>query len=170
MKMGLEQNIEFRKKLEPLCSALAYSGLAAPPLVSKKLSQQFISQLIAGTKEFDSAEEAAEHFRVLEAMEILRDSVTPRIPINWSDVLGVREALIQTFERQQSEKDPLHKICWYVRFSLMNYLQGFRSDGTVIETINPYTEGAAFIDFDLANKVSLRLKRQGIENRTERLT
>ena len=170
--MGIEQNLKFRKRLEPLCSALAYSGHAAPPLVTRKLSQQVISQIMQGTREFDSDKEAEEHLRVLDAMETLQRSVVPHIPIDWTDVLGVREALIHTFERLKEDQDPLHKVCWYVRFSLMNYLhlQGFRSDGTPIETINPYTEGAAFKDFDLANKVSLRLKKQGIENRVERLT
>src|SRR5258708_25559244 len=116
--MGLEKNIEFKTRLLPLCSALAYSGHAAPPLVAKQLSQQFISQIVKGTRQFDSDDEAEEHLRVLDAMEALQKNVSPRVPIDWTDPLGVREALLHTFERLKEDQDPLHKVCWYVRFSL----------------------------------------------------
>lgn len=164
-------NIKLKTALQELgCSALAFSSLAAPPLVTKKVSQQTVSQLLSGTKEFDSDREAAEFLQVTEAMKYLQNTVVPKIPVDWSNVLGVKDALVQTFEKRKNELDPLHRRCWYVRLSVMNFFQGRRSDGSVIETINYQTEGVAFTDFELASAVVERLKQRGIPARAELLT
>jgi len=170
--IGLEQNIKLKTALQELgCSALAFSSLAAPPITSKRYSQQQISQLIAGTKEFPDDHEAAEFLQVTEAMKHLQEIVTPKIPVDWSNVIGVKDVLIQTFEKRRSELDPMHRRCWFVRLSVHNFFKGLRSDGSVIETMIYYdSDAVAFPSFELANEVVKRLKTRDIPARPEQLT
>ena len=170
--MGLEQNIKLKTALQELgCSALAFSSLAAPPITSKRYSQQQISQLIAGTKEFPDDREAVEFLQVTEAMKHLQEIVTPKIPVDWSNVIGVKDVLIQTFEKRRSELDPVHRRAWFVRLSVHNFFKGLRSDGSVIETMIHYdSDAVAFPSFELANEVVKRLKTRDIPARPEQLT
>jgi len=169
--MPMTDNIKLKTALQELgCSALAFSSLAAPPLVKKKVSQQTTSQWVAGTKEFDSDAEAAEFLQVTEAMKYLQETVTPKIPVDWSNVLGVKNVLIQTFEQRRNELDPMHRRCWYVRLSLLNFFKGLRSDGSVIETINYLTEAAAFTNVEIANEIVKRLNQQNVPAKVELLT
>ena len=170
--MGLEHNIKLRTALKEIdCSALAFSALAAPPLTSKKLSQQVVSQLIAGTREFESDQEAAELLDVVNVMTHLQSTVTPKLPVNWSNVFGVRDTLIQTFEQQKNERDPIENRCWFVRLSVHNFFQGLRTDDSVIGTLNYYdAEAAAFTNYELASEVSKRLNQRGVANKVEILT
>jgi len=73
------EHIKLKTALQELgCSALAFSSLAAPPITSKRYSQQQISQLIAGTKEFPDDREAVEFLQVTEAMKHLQEIVTSK--------------------------------------------------------------------------------------------
>jgi hypothetical protein len=170
--MGLEQNIKLKTALQELgCSALAFSSLAAPPITSKRYSQQQISQLIAGTKEFPDDREAAEFLQVTEAMKHLQEIVTPKIPVDWSNVLGVKDVLIQTFEKRRNDLDPLENRCWFVRLSVHNFFQGLRTDDSIVGTLNYYAdEAAAFVSYELASEVSKRLNQRGVANKVEILT
>ncbi len=170
--MANQHNIRFRTGLQALnCSASAFAALAAPPLVSKKISQQYVSQLVAGTREFDSDEDAKEFFRVIDTMTHLQEIVTPRLPIAWGDVLGVQDVLARTFEQRKHETDPMHRRCWFVRLSMHNFLKGFRSDGSVIETMTFYdSEAVAFTDYGLASELERKLKQRDIPVRVELLT
>src|SRR6266853_2245348 len=170
--MANQHNIRFRTGLQSLnCSASAFAALAAPPLVSRKISQQYVSQLIAGTREFDSDEDAKEFFRVIDTMNHLQETIAPRLPIAWSDVLGVQDVLVRTFEQRKNETDPMHRRCWFVRLSVHNFFKGLRSDGSVIETMIYYdSDAVAFPSFELANEVVKRLKTRDVPARPEQLT
>jgi hypothetical protein len=48
------------------------------------MSQQIVSQIIAGTKEFESVDDARDFLNVVSTMEYLQQTVQPRVPINWS--------------------------------------------------------------------------------------
>jgi len=165
--MAAQHNLRFKTLLQTVnCTASAYAILSAE-LVSKKLSQQEVSQLIAGTREFKSDQEAEEHFRVLDSLVLLQETVIPRVPIAWG--LEAKEALVSTFEARRNQEDPIIVQCFYVRLSLMNFLKGVNSSG-VIETINYFKDGAAFEHFSLAEQAVQELKKMGISSKVERLT
>jgi hypothetical protein len=170
--MNLEANIRLKTTLQELnCSALAFSALAAPPLVTKKVSQQLISQYLNGTKEFESEVEAREFLQVAETMRYIKETVVPRVPINWSDVTGIKDVLVQIFERRKDELDPIENRCWFIRLSVNNFFQGLRSDGSIIATMTYYdTRAAAFTRYELASEVAKRLDQRGIANKMEMLT
>jgi hypothetical protein len=170
--MGLEHNIKLRTGLKEIdCSALAFSALAAPPLTSKKLSQQVISQLIAGTREFESDREATELLGVVNVMTHLQNSVTPNLPVNWSNVFGVRDTLIRAFEQQKNERDPMHHRAWFVRLSVHDFFRGLRTDATEIRTMNYFDgDAAAFASYQLADEVVRKLKQRGVAAKAEALT
>jgi len=169
--MVMIDNIKLKTALHELnCSALAFSSLAAPPLVTRKVSQQTVSQWVSGTKEFDSGE-AGEFLQVTEAMKHLQEIVVPKIPVDWSNVLGVKDALVQTFEKRKNELDPIHNRCWFVRLSVHNFFKGLRSDGSVIETMAYYDdEAVAFTNYELASEVAEKLKQRNIPTKVEMLT
>ena len=170
--MANQHNIRFRTGLQTLnCTASAFAALAAPPLVSRKISQQYVSQLLAGTKEFEGDEDAKEFFQVIDTMTHLQQIVTPRLPIAWSDVIGVQGVLAQTFEQRKNQVDPVHHRCWFVRLSMHNFFKGLRSDGSVIDTMTYYdSEAVAFTDYGLASEVEKQLKQRNIPSRVELLT
>ncbi|SRR6266404_1612887 len=170
--MANQHNIRFRTGLQTLnCSASAFAALAAPPLVSKKISQQYVSQLIAGTREFDSDEDAREFFQVIDTMTHLQEIVAPRLPIAWGDVLGVQDVLARTFEQRRNESDPMHRRAWFVRLSVHDYFKGLRTDGTEIRTLNYYDgDAVAFTNYALANEVVDRLKQLGVAAKAELFT
>jgi hypothetical protein len=169
--MAMVNNIKLKIALQDLgCSALAFSSLAAPPLVTKKVSQQTVSQWVGGTKELDETE-AVEFLQVAEIMKHLQQTVTPRIPIAWSDVLGVKDVLVETYEKRKNELDPITRRCWFVRLSINDYFKGMRSDGMEIRTLNYFDEdAAAFTSYELAAKVVKRLNQHGIAAKAEVLT
>jgi hypothetical protein len=169
--MAMTDNIKLKTALGELrCSALAFSSHAAPPLVSQKVSQQTVSQWINGTKELEDSE-AAEFLQVVEAMKYLQEIVVPKIPVDWSNVLGVKDVLVQTFEKRKNELDPINRRCWFVRLSVHHFFQGLRTDGSAITSMNYYNdEAAAFTDYALASEVVKRLKQSGIDSKTEPLT
>src|SRR6266481_990122 len=170
--MANQQNIRFRTGLQSLnCSASAFAALAAPPLVSKKISQQYVSQLIAGTREFDSDQDAKEFFQVIDIMTHLQEIISPRLPIAWSDVLGVQDVLTRTFEQRKNESDPVHRQVWVVRLSVHDYFKGLRSDNSVISTLNYYNgDAAVFTDHKLAGECVERLKQLNVPAKTEYFT
>ncbi len=170
--MANQHNIRFRTGLQALnCSASAFAALAAPPLVSRKISQQYVSQLIAGTKEFDSDEDTKEFFQVIDTMNHLQEIISPRLPIAWNDVLGVQDVLARTFEVRRSVEDPIHRQVWVVRLSLHDYFKGLRPDGSVISTLNYYSgEAAAFTDHKLAGECVEQLKQRNVPAKAEFFT
>ena len=167
----MSNGVKLRTELAAFpCTASAFSVLAVPPLTSRRLTQQKLSAISANQDDFSSPTEAAEFFGVIEAMKKLEDHVTPRVPINWSD-LRVKDALLQVFERQKNELDPLHHRCWFVRLSVHNFFTGLRSDGSVITTLNYYRdEAAAFANYDLASEVAEKLKQRDVVSKIEMLT
>jgi hypothetical protein len=152
------------------CTASAFSVLAVPPMTSRKLTQQKISAILANQEDFNSPTEAAEFFGVIETMKRLQERVIPSVPINWSD-RRVKNALLQIYEQNQNELDPMHRRCWFVRLSVHNFFQGLRPDGSIIATMNYYNdEAAAFTSYELATEVVKRLKQRGVDSRAEVLT
>jgi hypothetical protein len=168
--MSTEYNFKLKAGLTGLgCSALAFASLAVPPLTSRKISQQVVSQLLTGAKEFDSPEDAREFLNVIATMEYLQQTVTPKVPINWSDILALKDVLIQVHEQRQNEQDPIVVQSCYVRMGRLNFLKGINSAGP-ITTINPETQAAAFADLALAQEAIRRLKDMGHAATFERLT
>jgi len=153
------------------CSASAYAALAAS-ILSRKVSQQYVSQLSAATKEFDSDKEKKEFFQIIDTMNHLQETISPRLPIAWSDVLGVQDVLARTFEQRKNEIDPLHRQVWVVRLSLHDYFKGLRLDGSVITTLNYYNgEAAAFAaDSKLAGECVELLKARNVPAKAELFT
>jgi hypothetical protein len=167
--VSAQHNFRFKAALQTVgCTASAYAVLSAL-LVTKKLTQQQISQIATGTREFESEQEAAEHFRVLDAMQHLSEIVTPKVPIAWNDPLRVKDALTKTFEERRNHDDPIIVQCFYVRLSIMNFLKGINSAG-VVTTINYHMDGAAFEDYDLALRAVQELQKTGTKAKVERLT
>jgi hypothetical protein len=169
--MGLEHNIKLKTGLkENNCPASAFSVLASPPLTSKKYNQQTISQFTAGTREL-SNEDAAELLGVVNVMTHLQSIVTPRIPVDWSNVLGVRDVLVQTYEQQKETTDPLHKRAWFLRLSVNDFFQRLRSDGSEVRTYNYFDgDAAAFVSTDLIDEAVRKLKAHDIFVKSELLT
>ena len=166
----MQDNIKFRNGLrERNCTASAFSQLAVPPMTSRRLSQQQVSQLIAGTREFETTEEATEFLRVIDLMNYLQETVRPNVPINWSDVFAVKDILVKTFEQHKNELDPVIMRCYYVRLSLNSFFKAFSKDG-VIETRDYRNDAAAFADAALAFEVVQRLKKLKLDSRFEELT
>jgi len=166
----MQDNIKFRNGLrERNCTASAFSQLAVPPMTSRRLSQQQVSQLIAGTREFETTEEATEFLRVIDLMNYLQETVRPNVPINWSDVFAVKDILVKTFEQHKNELDPVIMRCYYVRLSLNSFFKTFSKDG-VIETRDYRNDAAAFADAALAFEVVQRLKKLKLDSRFEELT
>ena len=167
----MQDNIKFRNGLRQRnCTASAFSQLAAPPITSRRLSQQQVSQLIAGTREFETTDEAAEFLRVIDLMNYLQETVRPSVPINWSDVFAVKDILVAAFEEHKSELDPVIMRCYYVRLSLNSFFTRLSSDGSVIETQDYRNDGAAFTDPKLAFELTQRLKKLKVDSRFEELT
>jgi len=170
--MGLELNMKLKTGLKELnCSALAFSALAVPPLVSKKISQQYVSQLLAGTTEFKTEQEAQEFLGVINVMSHLQSIVTPKLPVDWSNVLGVRDALVQTYEQYKTATDPLHKRAWFLRLSVNDFFHRLRSDGSEVRTYNYFDgDAAAFVSTDLIDEAVRKLKAHDIFVKSELLT
>jgi hypothetical protein len=153
------------------CTVSAFSFLAAPPITSKRYSQQQISQLIAGTREFESEQEATEFLGVIESMRSLQEIVQPRVPIDWTNVAAIKDVLAQHHERRKDELDPIHNRCWFVRLTVHDFFKGLRSDDTEIRTLNYYNgDAAAFTSYELASEVANKLKQRGVATKLEVLT
>jgi hypothetical protein len=162
--------IRLRTGLQTLnCSVASYAAVAIPPMVKQKLSQQHLNQITNGQREFESEQEAQEFLRVLDTMQYLQETVTPRVPIAWSDVLNVRDVLVETFKTRLDEEDPIVPRCWYIRLSVMNFLKSVNSNGPVT-TINYGIDAAAFTDQALAEECVRRLHALNVNARTELLT
>src|SRR2546427_5946433 len=126
--MTTEFNHKLKAGLTRLgCSALSYSALAIPPITNRKLSSQIVSQIIAGGKEFDSAEDALDFLEAINTMEYLQQIVQPRVPINWSNVLEVKDVLISIHEERKNATDPVSVQNFYVRLSLLNFFKRVNS-------------------------------------------
>lgn len=168
--MTIDFNFKLKAGLSGLeCSALSFSALAVPPITSRKLSQQVVSQIIAGAKEFDSAEDAREFLQVVSTMEYLQQIVQPRVPIAWNNVLDLKEILARVHEQRKNELDPVSVQNFYVRLSRLNFFKRIDSRG-VVPTINPEKDGAAFADLGLAQQCAQELKKLGVTAQFERLT
>jgi len=140
-------------------------------MVPKKLPQQILGQILNGQREFETMEEADSFVRVLATMEYIQEQITPKLPIDWANVLLVREEVLKTFEARRNVEDPVHRRCWFVRLSVHNFFKGFRSDGSVIETMTYYdSDATAFTKYELAAEVEKKLKLHGIPVKIELLT
>lgn len=165
-----EYNHKLKAGLNSLgCSALSFSALAVPPLTSRKLSQQMVSQIIAGSKEFESSADAQEFLNVIRSMEHLQQTVEPRVPIDWSNVLELKQILATVHEQRKNDIDPVTVQHFYIRLSRLNFFKGMNSLG-VVQTINPEKDGAAFSDLTLAQHIVQELKKIGVSGEIERLT
>jgi hypothetical protein len=151
------------------CSALSFAALAAPPLVHRKISQQTVSQIMGGTKDFDSPADAQAFLDVIATMEYLQNTVTPRVPINWANVLELKDVLAAVHEQRQNDLDPLSVQNFYIRISRLNFFKQVDSTG-IVSTINPEKDGAAFQDIGLVQKTIAELKKMGTTATHERLT
>src|SRR6267143_1115704 len=167
----MSNGVKLRTELAAFpCTASAFSVLAVPPLTSRRLTQQKLSAISANQDDFSSPTEAAEFFGVIEAMKKLEDHVTPRVPINWSD-LRVKDALLRVFERQKNELDPVHRQVWVIRLSLHDYFKGLRSDNSIISTLNyHHGDAAVFTDYKLAGECVELLKQLNVPAKTEFFT
>jgi hypothetical protein len=167
-----QHNIRLKTGLQTEnCTVSAFSVLAAPPITSKRYSQQQISQLIAGTREFESDQEATEFLTVIESMRSLQEIVQPRVPIDWTNVEAVKDVLAQHHKRRKNESDPMHRRCWFVRLSVHDFFKGLRTDGTEIRTLNYFDgDAAAFTDYGLASEVIKQLKQHNVAAKAEVLT
>jgi hypothetical protein len=168
--MATEFNHKLKAGLIGLgCSALSFSALAVPPITDRKISQQVVSQIIAGTKGFDSADDARDFLDVVNSMEYLQQIVQPQVPINWSNVLELKDILASIHEQRKNDMDPVSVQNFYVRLNVMNFFKRVNSYG-VVTTINPEKDGAAFDNLGLAQRVVQELKRMDITAQVERLT
>ena len=168
--MTTEFNHKLKAGLSGLgCSALSFSALAVPPVTSRKMSQQIVSQIIAGAKEFDSDDDARDFLGVVNSMEYLQQTVKPRVPIDWSNVLELKDVLVSIHEQRKNELDPVSVQNLYVRLSLLNFFKRVNSTG-VQTTINYQIDGAAFEDLGLAQQVVQKLKEMNVASKVERLT
>jgi hypothetical protein len=167
----MDSNFKLKAGLQSLgCSALSFASLAAPPLTNRKISQQLVSQIIAGTKEFDSSADAQQFLDVIDSMEFLQQTVRPRVPINWSNVLELKDALAAVHEQRKNDMDPVSIQNPYLRLSRLNFFKGLRSNQTVIPTINPELDAVAFTNLALAQLAVAELKKMGVHAQIERLT
>lgn len=168
--MTTEFNYKLKTGLTGLgCSALSFSALAVPPITSQKKSSQTISQIIAGAKEFDSDVDARDFLSVVSTMEYLQQIVQPRVPINWSNVLDLKDVLASIHEQRKNESDPISVQNFYVRLSLLNFFKRVNSTG-VQTTINYQIDAAAFENSTLAQQVVEQLKQMNVAAKVERLT
>jgi hypothetical protein len=169
--MSTDSNFKLKAGLTGLgCSALSFAALAVPPLTRRKISQQAVSQILSGAKEFDTPQEAQEFLDVIASMEYLQQTVQPKVPINWSNVLELRDVLASIHEQRRNDLDPVSVQNPYLRLSRLNFFKGLRSNGLLCETINPEKDGAAFKDLALAQQAVAELKKIGITAHIERLT
>jgi hypothetical protein len=168
--MATDHNYKLKAGLQNLgCSALAFSALAVPPLTDRKVSQQYISQIMAGTKDFDSIADAQQFLDVVTTMEYLQSTVVPRVPINWSNVLELKDVLAVVHEQRKNDMDPLSSQNFYLRLSRLNFFKQIDSRG-VVTTINPEKDGAAFADIKLAEQAINALKQIQVTAQWEKLT
>jgi hypothetical protein len=168
--MLIEFNHKLRAGLTGLgCSAVSFSALAVPPLTCRRMSQQYVSQIITGTKEFDSTDDARDFLEVINTMEYLQQIVQPRVPINWQNVLELKDVLASIHEQRKNDVDPLSVQNFYVRLTRVTFFKGIDSRG-VVTTINPEKDGAAFKDLSLAQQVVQKLKQMDVTAQVERLT
>jgi hypothetical protein len=150
-------------------SAATASALLVPPITMRKLSQQQLSAIMNGQRDFDSPAEARSFFDGLQFIRSVQESVTPQLPVDWANVLAVRDTLIRLYEERQEQVNPTHKRCYFVRLSVTSFFKEV-ADGNIVSTPRYVTEAAAFVDFDLANQVRQELKKRGVESKVELLT
>jgi hypothetical protein len=153
---------------QPPISVSLFAAHASPPLTQKRLSQQKLNQIVRGLEDFDSPDDAQDFLRVLDGMFYLQDKTG--LPINWGAVPELREPLAKAVDALHNQQDPVEVRCLYVRLSRLNFLEGLRSNGSVIETQNYHSNGAAFIDFRLAQECVRRLQKLGVSAQIEPLT
>ena len=166
----IEFNHKLRAGLTGLgCSAVSFSALAVPPLTHRRMSQQYVSQIITGTKEFDSVDDARDFLEVINTMEFLQEIVQPRVPINWQNVLELKDVLASIHEQRKNDMDPVSVQNFYVRLTRVNFFKGIDSRG-VVTTINPEKDGAAFKDLSVAQQAVAKLKEMGVTAQFEKLT
>jgi hypothetical protein len=163
------QVLRLRAGLQNLgCSDASIVALAAPPLTPKKISQQLFGQIRNGQREFESEAEADSFVRVLDAMEFLQSTVTPKVPINWSNVVELKELVTRTVQEKLQKDDPMEPRNWYILLNRFNFLKQINSSGAV-GTIN-LIDAAAFTSSALAQKAVDRLKLMKINADVELLT
>ena len=161
--------IKIRAGLKTLnCSVAAFAALAAPPMVIRKLSQQQLNQVVNGRVDLDE-KEVIEFLSVIDTMQYLQETIKPKLPINWNDPLLVRDVLLETYKNRIDHEDPIIPRSWFIRLSRLNFLQGIRGNGSLIENIN-FDQSAAFTDPDLANECIRKLKQRDVAARVELLT
>lgn len=164
------QQVRLRAGLLNLnCSVASFAALAVPPMVKQKLSQQQMNLVVNGRTELDE-DETKGFLCVIDAMQHLQESVVPKVPIDWSNVLELKDTLVRTFTDRLNEEDPKIVQPVFVRLNVLNFFKGLRSNNTVIETMNYSTEGAAFENYELAEQAVAKLKAMGVTSTAQRLT
>src|SRR6266403_1024869 len=134
-----QQIVRLRTGLQNLmspCTVTSFAALCVPPMVPKKLPQQILGQILNGQREFETTEEADSFVRVLTTMEYIQEQITPKLPIDWTNVLLVRDELLKMFDQRRNVEDPVQNRCWFVRLTVHNFFRGVRPDGSIIETLN----------------------------------
>jgi hypothetical protein len=155
--------IRLRTGLQNLnCSDASFAALCVPPLVPKKLSQQIFGQIKNGQREFESQDEADRFMSVLDTMQHLQEVVQPRVPIDWSNVLELKNLVIKTVEERRNADDPIVVRAWFVRLSITDFLKGVNSAGVIL-TNNYQAEAAAFEDAALAEACAKKVRELGVD-------
>jgi hypothetical protein len=153
------------------CTITSFAAVAVPPMVPEKYSQQILGQILNGQREFKTIEEANSFGRVLTTMEYIQDQIKPKLPIDWTNVLLVRDEVLKMFDQRRNVEDPVQNRCWFVRLTVHNFFRGVRPDSSIFETMNYYRdEAAAFTNYELASQVAEKLKQHGVASKIEMLT
>jgi len=49
-------------------------------------------------------------------MEYIQEQIKPKLPIDWTNVLLVRDEVLKTFEARRNAEDPVQNRCWFRAF------------------------------------------------------
>jgi hypothetical protein len=167
----MTEQVKIRTGLQALgnVSIAAFAALAVPPMVREKLSQQQMNQIVNGRVDLDQ-DGIKQLLSVIDTMQFLQETIRPKLPINWNDPLLVRDVLVETFKTRLDREDAIIVQAYYIMLSRTKWFERLRSDGSVIDTLNFHTEGAAFLDDSLAEKCARKLKELGVPCKVERMT
>src|SRR5437667_11072756 len=104
--------IKIRAGLKTLnCSVAAFAALAAPRMVIRKLSQQQLNQVVNGRVDLDE-KEVIEFLSVIDTMQYLQETIKPKLTINWTDPLLVRDVLVHTYKERLAYEAPIVPRWW----------------------------------------------------------
>jgi hypothetical protein len=157
--------------VQKIKTALAEFDISAGQLSAYvgRYSQSRLSRALSGESPLPQEDMDATE-QIISAMRHLSEHVQPKLPIAWGRVDVVKPILEQHEKEYRDRVDPIVNRLVFVRLSRTNFLQGIRTNGTVIETMNYHNEGAAFEDYSLAAKAVQSLKAMGVDSKAEVLT